>query len=114
MEPAIQVCHCPAVLIPVRSPLTSLDIQRGDLLFLSMPRTAPLALGDITVYKIPGAAIPIVHRVIETHDECVDSILPSLGVGADLHLDTVQQEGFERAVDLNEGRQQSRGRRWFV
>lgn len=49
-----------------------MDSQRGDLLFLSMPRTAPLALGDITVYKIPGAAIPIVHRVIETHDECVD------------------------------------------
>ena len=24
--------------------------------------------GDITVYKIPGADIPIVHRVMETHD----------------------------------------------
>ncbi|KAL8281148.1 hypothetical protein RQP46_006506 [Phenoliferia psychrophenolica] len=43
-------------------------IQRGDLLFLSMPTKAPLKLGDITVYKIPGAPIPIVHRVIETHD----------------------------------------------
>lgn len=36
-----------------------------------MPRTAPLKLGDITVYKVPGAPVPIVHRVIETHDECV-------------------------------------------
>ncbi|MCO5569352.1 hypothetical protein L7F22_023064 [Adiantum nelumboides] len=26
-------------------------------------------VGDITVYKIPGQEIPIVHRVIETHDE---------------------------------------------
>ncbi|KAM0752397.1 signal peptidase I [Meredithblackwellia eburnea MCA 4105] len=43
-------------------------IQRGDLLFLSMPTKAPLKIGDITVYKVPGAPIPIVHRVIETHD----------------------------------------------
>ncbi|KAK4051715.1 hypothetical protein OIO90_004665 [Microbotryomycetes sp. JL221] len=34
-----------------------------------MPRKAPLRLGDITVYKVPGAPVPIVHRVIETHDE---------------------------------------------
>lgn len=46
--------------------------QRGDLLFLTMPRKAPLKLGDITVYKVPGAPIPIVHRVIETHDEWVE------------------------------------------
>lgn len=46
-------------------------IQRGDLLFLTMPRTAPLKHGDITVYKVPGSPIPIVHRVIETHDEYV-------------------------------------------
>lgn len=43
--------------------------QRGDLLFLTMPHKAPLKLGDITVYKVAGAPIPIVHRVIETHDE---------------------------------------------
>ncbi|UZJ53391.1 hypothetical protein CBS101457_002711 [Exobasidium rhododendri] len=41
---------------------------RGDLLFLSMPSTQ-LRVGDITVYKVPGAEIPIVHRVIEVHDE---------------------------------------------
>lgn len=40
---------------------------RGDLLFLTSPST-PYVVGDITVYKIPGADIPIVHRVIETHD----------------------------------------------
>ena len=40
---------------------------RGDLLFLSMPST-PLKVGDIPVYKVPGAEIPIVHRIIETHD----------------------------------------------
>ncbi len=40
---------------------------RGDLLFLSMP-SGPLKVGDIPVYKVPGADIPIVHRIIETHD----------------------------------------------
>ena len=48
---------------------------RGDLLFLTNPSEKRYATGDITVYKIPGADIPIVHRVLETHDvvskECV-------------------------------------------
>ncbi|ORY83562.1 hypothetical protein BCR35DRAFT_290575 [Leucosporidium creatinivorum] len=64
-------------------------IQRGDLLFLSMPRTAPLALGDITVYKIPGAAIPIVHRVIETHDEKDSNEQWILTKGDNNHADDV-------------------------
>jgi len=41
---------------------------RGDLLFLTNPPTERYQTGDITVYKIPGADIPIVHRVLETHD----------------------------------------------
>ena len=41
---------------------------RGDLLFLTNPASEQYMTGDITVYKIPGADIPIVHRVIETHD----------------------------------------------
>lgn len=44
---------------------------RGDLLFLANPRNTPYVVGDITVYKIPGADIPIVHRVIETHQTYV-------------------------------------------
>lgn len=40
---------------------------RGDLLFLSKP-TGPFRVGDITVYKVPGGEIPIVHRVLEVHD----------------------------------------------
>lgn len=40
---------------------------RGDLLFLSMP-SGPLKVGDIPVYKVPGADIPIVHRIIEVHN----------------------------------------------
>ncbi|KAJ7326348.1 hypothetical protein DFH08DRAFT_337675 [Mycena albidolilacea] len=41
---------------------------RGDLLFLTNPAHERYHNGDITVYKIPGADIPIVHRVLETHD----------------------------------------------
>lgn len=41
---------------------------RGDLLFLTNPAGQRYTTGDITVYKVPGADIPIVHRVIETHD----------------------------------------------
>ena len=41
---------------------------RGDLLFLTNPPNQRYETGDITVYKVPGADIPIVHRVLETHD----------------------------------------------
>ncbi|KAG5734818.1 Signal peptidase complex catalytic subunit SEC11C [Termitomyces sp. T112] len=41
---------------------------RGDLLFLTNPASEQYRTGDITVYKIPGQDIPIVHRVLETHD----------------------------------------------
>lgn len=41
---------------------------RGDLLFLTNPPSSSFKTGDITVYQIPGVDIPIVHRVIETHD----------------------------------------------
>ncbi|KAK2459821.1 hypothetical protein APHAL10511_008142 [Amanita phalloides] len=41
---------------------------RGDLLFLTNPPLERYQSGDITVYKIPGNEIPIVHRVLETHD----------------------------------------------
>ncbi|KAF7433547.1 Signal peptidase complex catalytic subunit [Pleurotus ostreatus] len=41
---------------------------RGDLLFLTNPVSELYKTGDITVYKIPGADIPIVHRVLETRN----------------------------------------------
>lgn len=41
---------------------------RGDLLFLVNPPNKRYETGDITVYSIPGQDIPIVHRVLETHD----------------------------------------------
>ena len=41
---------------------------RGDILFLVNPQNKRYEIGDITVYKIPGQDIPIVHRILETHD----------------------------------------------
>ncbi|ORX88398.1 signal peptidase I, partial [Basidiobolus meristosporus CBS 931.73] len=41
---------------------------RGDLLFLSMSQE-PVRVGDITVFKIEGRDIPIVHRVLKVHEE---------------------------------------------
>lgn len=46
---------------------------RGDLLFLTNPPNARYQTGDITVYKVPNADIPIVHRVLETHDILVSN-----------------------------------------
>lgn len=67
------------VLSAARSGSMEPAFYRGDLLFLTNPPAKRYATGDITVYKIPGADIPIVHRVLETHDvvskECV-LILP--------------------------------------
>lgn len=53
---------------------------RGDILFLRLPHShattvpdnpgvsaAPLQVGDITVYKLAGKDIPIVHRVVHAH-----------------------------------------------
>ena len=40
----------------------------GDLPFLVNPPNTRYQVGDITVYKIPGQDIPIVHRVLETHN----------------------------------------------
>ena len=50
--------------------------QRGDLLFLTLTED-PIRVGDICVFKIKGKEIPIVHRVIELHDQYV---FRSLGV----------------------------------
>lgn len=47
--------------------------HRGDLLFLTMSQK-PIEIGEITVYQVPGTAIPIVHRVIETRETCVSSL----------------------------------------
>lgn len=42
---------------------------RGDLLMLTNDVNDPIRAGDITVFKIEGREIPIVHRVIKVHEK---------------------------------------------
>jgi len=42
---------------------------RGDLLFLTNHQEDPIKTGDIVVFKIEGRDIPIVHRVLQLHDD---------------------------------------------
>jgi hypothetical protein len=58
------------VVAPQTLPSGSMEpaFHRGDILFLVNPPNARYEIGDITVYKIPGQDIPIVHRILETHD----------------------------------------------
>lgn len=42
---------------------------RGDLLVLTNDLSDPIRAGDITVFKIEGRDIPIVHRVIKVHEK---------------------------------------------
>ncbi|EMD37033.1 hypothetical protein CERSUDRAFT_51338 [Gelatoporia subvermispora B] len=59
-ESPIVVCYHSGSMEPA--------FYRGDLLFLTNPPNQRYEIGDITVYKVPGADIPIVHRVLETRD----------------------------------------------
>lgn len=60
--------NTPSPIVVVLSESMEPAIQRGDLLFLSMPRHDPLEIGDIVVYQMAHQPIPIVHRVVERHD----------------------------------------------
>jgi len=62
------VCNTESPIVVVLSGSMEPAFQRGDLLFLTNPTGHRYMTGDITVYKVPGAAVPIVHRVLETHD----------------------------------------------
>uniref|UniRef100_A0A914SBY8 Signal peptidase complex catalytic subunit SEC11 n=1 Tax=Parascaris equorum TaxID=6256 RepID=A0A914SBY8_PAREQ len=42
---------------------------RGDLLLLTNDYSDPIRVGDITVFKVDGRDIPIVHRVIKVHEK---------------------------------------------
>ncbi|KAF7798125.1 hypothetical protein EIP86_009340 [Pleurotus ostreatoroseus] len=62
------VCNTESPIVVVLSGSMEPAFYRGDLLFLTNPVDQRYQTGDITVYKVPGADIPIVHRVLETHN----------------------------------------------
>jgi signal peptidase I len=57
----------PSPIVVVLSGSMEPAFQRGDLLFL-WNRWYPTGVADIVVYKVKDKEIPIVHRVISTHD----------------------------------------------
>ena len=56
-------CTCP----PPRSGSMEPAFQRGDILFLDNQPTR-INAGEIVVYNVKGRDVPIVHRVLETHE----------------------------------------------
>ncbi|KAJ3514300.1 hypothetical protein NLJ89_g2446 [Agrocybe chaxingu] len=46
--------------------------HRGDLLFLTNSPHERYITGDIIVYKVPDQLIPIVHRILKTHEKPLD------------------------------------------
>ncbi|KAJ7090772.1 putative signal peptidase [Mycena belliarum] len=61
--------NCKSPIVVVLSGSMEPGINRGDLLILSNYAPQDYKNGDITVYEVPGEAIPIVHRVVQTHLE---------------------------------------------
>ncbi len=64
---AITNTESPIVVVLTES--MSPAFERGDILFLNMFRDDPILVGDIVVFKIDGKEIPIVHRVLNVHQE---------------------------------------------
>ncbi|KZT60013.1 signal peptidase complex catalytic subunit SEC11 [Calocera cornea HHB12733] len=69
------VCNTESPIVVVLSGSMEPAFKRGDLLFLTNFPNEKFEVGDITVYKLPHQGIPIVHRVVEAHDECVLSFM---------------------------------------
>ncbi|KAJ7161835.1 signal peptidase I [Mycena crocata] len=66
--------NCKSPVVVVLSGSMEPGIHRGDLLILSNYSPHLYHNGEITVYEVPGQAIPIVHRVVQTHTETSNDI----------------------------------------
>merc|ERR1712137_109755 len=54
-------------IVVVLSESMSPGFERGDILLLNM-EPGPLKNGEIVVFNVDGRTIPIVHRILRTHD----------------------------------------------
>lgn len=61
--------------LPLHSGSMEPAFQRGDILFLDNQPTR-INVGEIVVYNVKGRDVPIVHRVLETHELYVDPLRP--------------------------------------
>ncbi|KAI1709281.1 peptidase s24-like domain-containing protein [Ditylenchus destructor] len=63
---------CESPIVVVLSGSMEPAFFRGDLLVLTNDETDPVRAGDITVFKIEGRPIPIVHRTLRVHEKTTD------------------------------------------
>ncbi|XP_031377981.1 signal peptidase complex catalytic subunit SEC11C-like isoform X2 [Punica granatum] len=64
----ICITGCESPVIVVVSGSMEPGFKRGDILFLHMNED-PIRAGDIVVFNIKGKTIPVVHRVIQVHEQ---------------------------------------------
>ncbi|KAJ7872352.1 signal peptidase I [Mycena olivaceomarginata] len=89
--------NCKSPIVVVLSGSMEPGIYRGDLLFLSNNLPQNYVTGDITVYQVAGEAIPIVHRVMQTHTGPEKSSHLFLTKGDNNDLDDISlYQGLER------------------
>jgi signal peptidase I len=69
------IADSPSPIVVVLSGSMEPAFQRGDLLFL-WNRDKTAEVGEIVVYNVKGKDIPIVHRVVRSHE-------PAIAVEAD-------------------------------
>jgi signal peptidase len=62
-------CNSESPVVVVLSGSMEPDFYRGDILFLTNHWEDPLRVGEIMVFKIEGRDIPIVHRVMQVHED---------------------------------------------
>ncbi|KAJ3065872.1 Signal peptidase complex catalytic subunit S11C [Quaeritorhiza haematococci] len=62
------VTNSESPIVVVLSESMEPSFARGDLLFLTL-NDEPIRIGDICVFKIKNKEVPVVHRVIELHDD---------------------------------------------
>lgn len=58
--------ECPVVV--VLSGSMEPAFYRGDIVFLDLDTSSPMHVGEVIVYSLEGRDIPIVHRIIEVHE----------------------------------------------
>lgn len=82
---------------------------RGDILFLELrEELKPISVGDVVVYKLGDRDIPIVHRIINVHDQ--ESNLFMLTKGDNNRVD---DRGLYSEGQLWIRRKDLMGRVWF-
>ncbi|KAK3816592.1 MAG: signal peptidase I [Benniella sp.] len=89
--------NCESPLVVVLSESMEPAFARGDILFLSNPKT-PIEIGDICVFKIPNRDIPIVHRVLVNHDASA-----AVGIKVNANVKSKQKKKKDQQLLLTKG-----------